>query len=250
MSGNLDAGPDPATIAAADPELPNAADPVHAVGIGPGNPEYLTPRGKRAIWKADIVVGFETVVSFVADRTDADLLTCGYRDEGATLAAFAERVADGDTGTAVLMGDPNHSGYQFVGKVQAAVESPVRVIPGISSLQVAASRARTPMEETEFVTLHKSGDIEPDCRRLRANVGERHLLILPRPYDMMPGDIAADLLDAGAPPSLPALVLERLTHDDEAITRTTLGKLGTYGGGSEADDTPFSDLSVLAVRTE
>ena len=250
MSGDPGAGPDPATIAAADPELSNAADPVHAVGIGPGNPEYLTPRGERAISEADVVVGFETVVGFVADRTDADLLTCGYRDERATLAAFAERVAGGDTGAAVLMGDPNHSGYQFVGKVQTAVESPVRVIPGISSLQVAASRARTPMEETEFVTLHKSGDIEPDCRRLRANVGERHLLVLPRPYDMMPGDIAADLLDAGAPPSLRALVLERLTHDDEATTRTTLGELGTYGGGSAADDTPFSDLSVLAVRTE
>ena len=250
MSDGLDAGPDPAIVAAADPELLNAADSVHAVGIGPGNLEYLTPRGERAIREADVVIGFETVVNFVADRTDADLLTCGYRDEGATLTTFAERVADGDTGTAVLMGDPNHSGYQFVGKVQAAIESPVRVIPGISSLQVAASRARTPMEETEFVTLHKSGDIEPDCRRLRANVGERHLLVLPRPYDMMPGDIAADLLDAGAPPSLPALVLERLTHDDEATTRTTLGELGTYGGGSETDDTPFSDLSVLAVRTE
>ena len=63
-------------------------------------------------------------------------------------------------------------------------------------------------------------------------------------------DIAADLLDVGAPPSLPALVLERLTHDDEATTRMTLGELGTYGGGSEADDTPFSDLSVLVVRAE
>ena len=250
MSGDLDAGPDPAAIAAANPEPPNAADTVHVVGIGPGNPEYLTPRGERIIREADVVVGFETVVGFIADRTDADLLTCGYRDERATLTAFAERVADGDTGTAVLMGDPNHSGYQFVGKVQAAVESPVRVVPGISSLQVAASRARTPMEETAFITLHKSGAIEPDCRRLRANVGERHLLVLPRPYDMMPGDIAADLLNVGAPPSLPALVLERLTHDDEATTRMTLGELGTYGGGSEADDTPFSDLSVLVVRAE
>jgi len=28
------------------------------------------------------------------------------------------------------MGDPNHSGYQFVGKVQRAVDAPVRVVPG------------------------------------------------------------------------------------------------------------------------
>src|SRR6056297_318180 len=133
---DLDSGPDPAERAAAAPERDaegQAADPVYAVGIGPGNPEYLTPRGERAIREADVVVGFETVVEFVADRTDADLLTCGYRDEAETLERFAERVAAGDAGTAVLMGDPNHSGYQFVGKVERAVDDdrPVRIVPGI-----------------------------------------------------------------------------------------------------------------------
>jgi cobalt-precorrin-7 (C5)-methyltransferase len=247
---DLDAGPDPATLAAATPEPPHdeVSDPVYAVGIGPGNTEYLTARAQRALSEADVVVGFETVIDFVRGETDAELLTCGYRDEGETLDAFAQRVADGARGTAVLMGDPNHSGYQFVGKVQRAVASPVCVVPGISSLQVAASRARTPMEDTEFVTLHKSGDIQPDIARLREHVGQRHLLVLPRPFDWMPGDIAAELLDAGADPSLVVLVLERLTHDDEAVTRTTLGALAASAGGDGRDDTPYSDLSVLVVR--
>jgi cobalt-precorrin-7 (C5)-methyltransferase len=247
---DLDSGPDPATFAAARPERADPDEPVYAVGVGPGNVEYLTPRGRRAIEEADVVVGFTTVVEFVEDLTDAELLTCGYKNEAGALNAFGEVVADGAAGTAVLMGDPNHSGYQFVGKVQEAVDRDVRVIPGISSLQVAASRARTPMEDTEFVTLHKSGDISDGLDRLRANVGERHLLVLPRPYDTMPGDIAADLLDAGAEGSLEALVLERLTHDEESITRTTLGDLSEHGGGDGREDTPFSDLSVLAVRRE
>lgn len=248
---DLDAGPDPAALAASEPEAEPTPgeDPVYAVGIGPGNPEYLTPRSERAIRDADVVVGFETVVEFVRERASGELLACGYRDETETLATFADRVADGASGTAVLMGDPNHSGYQFVGKVQAAVDPPVRVIPGISSLQVAASRARTPMEGTTFVTLHRSGDIAPDLRRLRAEVGERHLLVLPRPFDWMPEDIAADLLDAGASPSLDALVLERLTHPDEEITRTTLRELAASTPTSDADESPFSDLSVLAVRS-
>lgn len=248
---DLNAGPDPAALAASAPETESVAaeSPVYAVGIGPGNLEYLTPRGERAIRDADVVVGFETVVEFVREKTNADVLACGYRDEGETLATFADRVADGETGTAVLMGDPNHSGYQFVGKVQAAVEPPVRVIPGISSLQVAASRARTPMEETVFVTLHRSGDITPGLRRLRDEVGDRHLLVLPRPYDWMPEDVAAELLDAGASPSLGALVLERLTHDDEEVTTTTLGRLQTLAKESEGETSPFSDLSILAVRS-
>jgi len=247
---DLDAGPDPAALAASTPETASlsAENPVYAVGIGPGDPEYLTPRAERAIRDADVVVGFETVVEFVSGRTDADLLTCGYRDEAETLATFADRVAVGESGTAVLMGDPNHSGYQFVGKVQAAVEPPVRVVPGVSSLQVAASRARTPMEETTFVTLHRSGDVTSGLRRLREEVGERHLLVLPRPYDWMPEDVAADLLDSGASPSLEALVLERLTHDDETVTETTLGRLRALA--ADDDTSPFSDLSVLAVRSD
>ncbi len=247
---NLDEGPDPATVAAAAPETAGSDSDsvVHAVGIGPGNLAYLTPRGRRAIRDADVVVGFETVVEFVRDETDADLLTCGYRDEAAALGTFAERVAAGARGAAVLMGDPNHSGYQFVGKVQQAVETPVSIVPGISSLQIAASRARTPMEDTEFVTLHKSGDIGPDLDRLRQHVGARHLLVLPRPFDWMPEDIAVDLLDAGASPDMDALVLERLTHDDESITRTTLGDLAEIAAETPDGESRFSDLSVLAVR--
>ncbi|APW99652.1 cobalt-precorrin-7 (C(5))-methyltransferase [Halobiforma lacisalsi AJ5] len=257
---DLESGPDPATFAAAEPEpKPDVdeshADPVHVVGIGPGNREYLTPRGERAIREADVVVGFTTVVEFVEELTDdsTDLLTCGYRDEADALEAFGDRVAAGESGVAVAMGDPNHSGYQFVGKVQDAVataapETPVRIVPGISSLQVAASRARTPMEETEFVTLHKSGDLESEMERLSDAVGDRHLLVLPRPYDLMPGDVAAFLLERGADPELEALVLEKLTHADETVDRRTLAELSEHAGGDGKEDTPFSDLVVLAVR--
>lgn len=263
---DLDAGPDPADLAAADPESDavSGTAPVYAVGIGPGNPEYLTPRGERAIRDADVVVGFESVVGYVRDVTDATLLTCGYADESATLDRFADQIASGAVGTAVLMGDPNHSGYQFVGKVTAAVPGPVRIIPGISSLQIAASRARTPMEETTFVTLHRSGDVTPGLDRLRTDVCDRHLLVLPRPFDWMPEDVARDLMDAGAPASLDAIVFERLTHEDEATTRSTLGELASHAGGTDATDSGadatdtstdatgsrFSDLSVLAVRRE
>ena len=271
---DLDSGPDPATFAAGHPEPDideEIDDPVYAVGVGPGNQEFLTPRGERAIREADVVVGFTTVVEFVADLTDADLLTCGYKDEAAALETFGERVAAGESGTAVAMGDPNHSGYQFVGKVQNAVEQsstspgshtrrdaadraiserPIRIVPGISSLQVAASRARVPMEDAEFVTLHKSGDLEGDVDRLARAVVEddRHLLALPRPYDRMPGDLAALLLERGADPKLEALVCEKLTHEDERIHRFTLAELSDHAGGDGREDTPFSDLVVLAVR--
>ena len=241
----------PAEAASATPERSgtDAEDsPVHAVGIGPGNTEFLTRRAGRLLREADVVVGFETVVDFVADETDAELITCGYRDEPAALGRFAARVADGARGVAVLMGDPNHSGYQFLGKVEAAVDAPVRVVPGISSVQMAASRARTPLEDSTFETLHVRGDLSPALARLRRAVGDRHLIVIPRPYDWMPEDVAADLVDGGADPTLKALVCERLTHPDEQITRTDLGTLADGAGGDGPEDTAFSDLSVLVVR--
>lgn len=251
---DLDAGPDPANYAAAAAESATNKTLVYAVGVGPGGPEYLTPRAEEMLRAADVVVGFETVIDFVRDRTDADLLACSYRDEATALTTFADRVADGERGVAVLMGDPNHSGYQFVGKVEQAVDEVagesigLRVIPGISSIQVAASRARTPIEDATFVTLHKSGNLDDDLRRLRGAVGDRHLLVLPRPFDWMPGDVAAYLLKHGGEPDDTALVYEHLTHDDECLTRTTLADLASHAGGDTRDETPFSDLSVLVVR--
>jgi cobalt-precorrin-7 (C5)-methyltransferase len=248
---DLDSGPDPASLAAAEPEPASLTgeSPVSVIGIGPGDLAYLTPRGRREISAADVVVGFETVVEFISEITDAELLTCGYRDEAETLAEFAGRLEDGQSGVAVLMGDPNHSGYQFVGKVAAAVGPPVRVIPGISAVQIAASRARTPLEETTFVTLHKSGDLSDDLDRLRDAGGQRNLLVLPRPYDWMPEDIAAELVGTGVSPSLETLVLERLTHTDESIARQPLGELAAETRQTGPDGSLFSDLSVLAIKT-
>lgn len=239
---------DPAHDAMASPESPAPKDPIYVVGIGPGNPAFLTPRGKQRITQADVVLGFETVVDYVRSHIDGEVLPCSYDDEREMLTRFAEIVEEGNTGTIVMMGDPNFSDYQFLGKIERAVDRPVRVIPGISSLQVAASRARTPMEETTFVTLHKSGPIETDLDRLIRDVGERHLLVLPRPFDWMPEEVADFLLDNGAADSLDTLVFERLTHNDETVTRSTLGELAQTADGDDSNETRFSDLSILAIR--
>lgn len=227
---------------------PADENPVHAVGIGPGDPAFLTMRGSRILGDVDVVVGFETVVGFIESATDATLLSCSYDNETEVLDRFADRIADGATGAAVLMGDPNVSSYGFLEKVERAVDRPVRIVPGISSIQIAASRARTPLEDSTVVTLHKRGELDEDLRRLARDAGVRHLLVLPRPYDWMPGDIADTLVSAGASTSLPAFVFERLTIDGETVRRTTLGDLAEAAAGDGPDDTPFSDLTVLVVK--
>lgn len=229
---------------ASNPESGSPDHTVHAVGIGPGHPAYVHPRARSIVEGADVVVGFETVLDCVDSLTASDVLPCTYETEADQLRVFADRVAAGETGTAVLMGDPNVSGYTFVSKVERAIDRPVRVVPGISSVQVAASRSRTPLESSVVVTLHRRGDLEGEIDRLVREAGDRNLLVLPRPYDYMPERIARVLLDHGVDPTLHVHVHERLTFDDEGVTRTTLDELAAI-----ADDASnFSDLSVVVVR--
>lgn len=233
---------------AAIPEDPKPDAPIYAAGIGPGNPAYLTPRAQEAIASADVVVGFESVVDRINQHATGDLLSCGYEDQTAILDEFGTRVDTGASGTAVLMGDPNVSGYQFLGRVEAAVDRPIRLIPGISSIQIAASRARTPLEDACFVTLHQRGSLDAALSRLTAAPPDRHLLVLPRPFDWMPEDIAAHLLAAGVDGQREARIFERLTHDTEECTTQTLEELATGAGGTSPEDSAFGDLTVVVIR--
>ena len=226
------------------PTSSSTEDPVFAVGIGPGDPAYLHERARSILEGADVLVGFETVLDCVGPPSEPDVLPCSYESEARQLAVFAERVAGGEAGAAALMGDPNVSGYTFVEKAEDAVDRPVRIVPGISSIQVAASRSRTPFESSTVVTLHTRGDLETEIDRLVRAAGATNLLVLPRPYDFMPERIATALVDRGVDASLDVHVHERLTFEDETSTRTTLGELAAGGG----EDSSFSDLSVVVVR--
>lgn len=232
----------PARIADAAPEDPDPADPVHAVGVGPGDPSLLTRRAREIVADADVVVGFETVL----DRLPSvdERLVCTYADQEATLSRFDDRLAAGDRGAAVLWGDPNVSGYQFLGRLEEAVARPVRVVPGVSSVQVAAARTRTPLEDATVRSLHRRGDVAGELERLAAAVGDRHLHVLVRPYDWMPPAIAAALVDRGADPALEAVVLQDLTLPGESIERRSLGALA-----DEASEEPesYSDRTILSV---
>lgn len=242
----MTAGDTDPTHPATTPERDSADPPVYAVGIGPGDPSYLHPRARSILDRAEVLVGFETVLDCLEPPPGGEILPCTYETEASRLASFADRVSDGTSGAAVLMGDPNVSGYTFLGKVQRAVERPVRVVPGISSVQIAASRSRTPLESSIVVTLHTRGDLKAALARLVRSAGNRNLLVLPRPYDYMPERIASVLTDRGVDPTLAVHVYERLTFEDETVTRTTLAELAASASGEES---AFSDLSVMVVRT-
>jgi precorrin-6B methylase 1 len=137
------------------------------------------------------------------------------------------------------MGDIHFSGFQYLERVERACGHPVDTLPGISSAQVLASRGKVCFDETTFVTFHRRGDLEPFKRHLvHALRDERNAIVIPRPWDWMPKEIAAWLLTQQIALDHPVEVWENLTCGD-AAWRGVLG----------ACTRTFTDMSIMLIRT-
>jgi cobalt-precorrin-7 (C5)-methyltransferase len=210
------------------------------VGVGPGDPAYLTARARDLIAAAEVLAGFTTVVDLVRHLAppDCHVITMGYRDQTARLAATAALHHAGKRCVVAFMGDVHFSGFQFLERVEHACGSPVETVPGISSAQILASRARVCFDETTFLTFHRRGELEPFKRHLiHALQDGRNAIVIPLPWDFMPKHICRYCLDQGIDGTHPVEVWERLTQG-EAAWRGRMDEC--------ADD--FSDLSILLIR--
>ena len=215
---------------------------ITCVGAGPGDLSFLTQRGCELIESAEVVAGFTSVVDLVRPliHPQAEVITMGYKDQVARLSEVAGRHRDGRRCVVVFMGDIHFSGFQFLERVERACGHAVETLPGISSAQVLASRARVCFDETSFVTFHRRGDIAPFQRHLvHALQDDRNAIVIPRPWDFMPKEIAAFLLGSGIAGEHPVEVWERLTQA-EAAWRGELKDCCTRD---------FSDMSIMLIRT-
>ncbi|HSH39677.1 MAG TPA: cobalt-precorrin-7 (C(5))-methyltransferase [Chthoniobacterales bacterium] len=213
---------------------------IHCIGAGPGDLAFLTQRGRELIESADVVAGFSAVVDLVRPliRRGCEVITMGYKDQVAKLDELAQRHHGGLACAVVLMGDMHFSGFQFLERIERACGHPVETIPGISSAQILAARTRVCFDETTFVTFHRRGEIAPFQRHLlHVLEDERNAIVIPRPWDFMPRDIAAFLLAHGAAGDHPTEVWERLTQSEAAWC----GHLGDCTA-------EFSDMSIMLIR--
>jgi cobalt-precorrin-7 (C5)-methyltransferase len=215
---------------------------ITCIGAGPGDLSFLTQRGRELIASAEVIAGFTSVVNLVRPliQPHAEVITMGYKDQVAKLAEVARRHQAGQRCAVVFMGDIHFSGFQFLERVEHACGHTVETLPGISSAQVLASRTRVCFDETSFLTFHRRGDIVPFQRHLvHALQDDRNAIVIPRPRDFMPKEIAAFLLAGGIAGEHPVEVWERLTQA-EAAWRGELRDCCTRD---------FSDMSIMLIRT-
>jgi len=213
------------------------------VGVGPGDPDLLTLKAREVIRSADYVAGFETVLGPVRRWIAGEAMPMRYRDQEDVLEALAAHAESGKKCVVCAWGDLNFSSKELLDRVRRRAE--VELIPGISSVQLACARLGFTMETSMFITLHARDGHEEGMRELTDALKrrKRNLIVLPRPFDLMPADIAARLLESSIAADTPLWALQRLSLPDESISEYTLASLADEGK-------EFSDLTILAFPAE
>ena len=219
---------------------------VFAVGVGPGSPDYVTEAVRKIIVGADVVVGYEytlkTIFNLVQDKK---VHTITMESQEKTYQQIKK-----DLGNGVLVvpftGDVNFSESEVVDRL-IEVFGDVEIVPGISSIQVAASKAKVPIDKSKVITMHVTTSVEEKKLELqKALIDGYSVILVPRPWPkdpekhFMPSEIAKYLKQSGFETSkMKVHVFEALTTKDETSFEGTVEQLE----GKE-----FSDLSVMVFN--
>jgi len=221
-----------------------------AVGVGPGSPRYLTDAAKEAIRKSMYIVGYKytlATIEGVIDRKKQQVFEVTMKSQEQVYQEVFSKMRDGEYCTVPFTGDVNFSESEVVERLlQIWGDGNTEIVPGISSIQVAAAKARVPTDKAFVVTLHVSGDIERKKAALLEAVRDgRSVILLPRPWPKEPtkhfmqSDIAKFLRQNGIDTTLLRVhVFEHLT---------TAKETSYVGRVSDLEGKEFSDLSAMVI---
>lgn len=221
------------------------------IGVGPGSPRYLTDAAKDAISKSRYVIGYKytlIIIESVIDRSKQQVSEITMENQEMVYNDIYNKMADNDYCTVTFTGDVNFSESEVVDRLlEIFGDDNVEIIPGISSIQIAAARCKVPLDKAHIVTFHVSGDIEEKKLELVNVVANgKSVILLPRPWprdpkkNFMQSDIAIFLRKNGVDTSnLMVYVFEHLTQDDkETVFKGKVSNLeGKY----------FDPFSVMVI---
>ncbi|MGI0102952.1 MAG: SAM-dependent methyltransferase, partial [Nitrosotalea sp.] len=132
---------------------------VFAVGVGPGSPKYITDIVKEIVTNSDVIIGYkytlETIGELVKNK-EVHEITMQNQEEAYQKVS---KSLGNKTCVVPFTGDVNFSESEVVDRL-IEIFGDVQVIPGISSVQVAASKARVPLDKSRVITMHISTSIE------------------------------------------------------------------------------------------
>jgi precorrin-6y C5,15-methyltransferase (decarboxylating) CbiE subunit len=221
------------------------------VGVGPGSPKYLTDIAKEAIRKCQYVIGYKytlRTIETIIDRSKQNVFEVTLWNQEAIYQDVFKKMKNNEDCIVPFTGDVSFSESEVVDRLlEIFGDDNVEIIPGISSIQVAAAKSKVPLDKAYIATFHVTGDIEKKKKELVEAISEgKSAILLPRPWisdpskRFMESDMAIFLKSNGINTStLNTTVFEYLTNEEkESIFK---------GKASELEGKEFSDLSVLVI---
>ena len=222
------------------------------VGLGPGDPRYLTAEAEAALADAQALYGYGPYLDRVPLRQDQSRHASDNREERARAAAALDHVARGARVAIVSGGDPGV--FAMAAAVCEAIEAgpetwrrlDVAVVPGITAMLAVAARIGAPLGH-DFCALSLSDNLKPWGlieRRLDAAADVGFVIALYNPVSRArPWQFGAAIerLRRRLPDATPVVFGRAVGRQDEAVSVTTLDA----ARGATAD---MATLVVVGTR--
>jgi len=219
---------------------------VYAVGVGPGSPKYVTEIVKEIIQNCDIVIGYKYTLKTIEHLIEGkEIYEITMKDQEESYQKILPKLGNRKL-VIPFTGDVNFSESEVVDRL-IEIFGEVEIIPGISSIQVAASRAQIPLDKSKVITMHVTTPIEDKKLELqKALIDGFSVVLVPRPWPKQPNkhfmasEIALYLREHGFHTS------KMKVHVFEAIT--TENETSFVGMVKDLEGKEFSDLSVIVFN--
>ncbi len=219
---------------------------VYAVGVGPGSPKYVTAQVKEIIQNCDIVIGYKYTLRIIENLLSGKQvheITMKNQEE---VYQNIKKSLGEKTLVVPFTGDVNFSESEVVDRL-IEIFGDVEIVPGISSVQIAASRAKIPLDKAKVITMHISTSIvEKKLELQKALIDGHSVILIPRPWpnspdkQFMPSEIAHYLKKNDFDiKKIKVHVFESLTNDNESSFE---------GVVSDLEGKEFSDLSIMVFN--
>lgn len=190
---------------------------LYLVGVGPGSEKYLTFEALNVVGSSDILMGSKRALKLFPD-TKAEKIELNAKNMGEMLNLAVSKACEGRAVALLSTGDPGFSGVlKPIKKLAGKLE--FEVIPGISSIQICASKLQISWDEANIITMHGKG-ISDELISLLSN--GRTTIILP---NNTIEETVEYLLDQGIDPNRRAAVCENLSYENEKIVEVQLKEL-------------------------
>jgi len=219
---------------------------IYAVGVGPGSPKYVTEIVKDIIQNCDIIIGYKytlKTIEHLLEGKEVYEVTMNNQEESyqKILPEIGERSL-----VIPFTGDVNFSESEVVDRL-IEIFGGVEIVPGISSIQVAAAKSKVPLDKSKVITMHVTTSIEEKKLELqKALIDGFSVVLIPRPWPKQP--------DKHFMPSEIAIYLRKNGFDTENIqvhvyeAITTENETSFVGSVKDLEGKEFSDLSVMVFN--